>query len=75
MVSGSLPANVQAYFDTVTAIPSYERAVQADAETGKRLKAQAIPRYLPTGHRVVCEHLRSGGSGRTPASPCQSRAL
>ena len=39
MVSESLPANVQAYFDKVTAIPSYERAVQADAETGERLKA------------------------------------
>ena len=39
MVSESLPANVHAYFDKVTAIPSYERAVQADAKTGERLKA------------------------------------
>lgn len=39
MVSESLPANIQAYFDKVTAIPSYARAVQADAKTGERLKA------------------------------------
>lgn len=38
MVSESLPANVQTYFDKVTALPSYEAAVKADAETGERLK-------------------------------------
>jgi len=38
MVSDSLPANVQAYFDRVTALPSYEATVKADAETGERLK-------------------------------------
>jgi len=32
-VSESLPANVQAFFDRVTALPSYERTVKADAET------------------------------------------
>ena len=38
MVSEALPANVQAYFDRVTALPSYEAAVKADAETSERLK-------------------------------------
>ena len=38
MVSDSLSANVQAYFDRVTALPSYEATVKADAETGERLK-------------------------------------
>jgi glutathione S-transferase len=38
MVSESLPANVQSYFDRVTALPSYEATVKADAETGERLK-------------------------------------
>ncbi len=38
MVTEELPANVQAYFDQVTALPSYERAVQADADTAARLK-------------------------------------
>ena len=34
MVSESLPGNVQAYFDRVTALPSYAATVQADAKTG-----------------------------------------
>ena len=38
MVSNSLPNNVQAYFDRVTALPSYEATEKADAETGERLK-------------------------------------
>jgi len=38
MVSESLPTNVQVYFDRVTALPSYEATVKADAETGERLK-------------------------------------
>jgi len=38
MVTESLPATVQAYFDRVTALPSYAPTVQADAETGERLK-------------------------------------
>ena len=38
MVTEDLPANVQAYFDKVTALPSYARTVQADAETSERLK-------------------------------------
>ena len=38
MVSETLPATVQAYFDRVTALPSYTAAVNADAETGERLK-------------------------------------
>jgi glutathione S-transferase len=38
MVTESLPANVQAYFDKVTALPSYARTVKADAETAERLK-------------------------------------
>jgi glutathione S-transferase len=37
MVTEDLPGNVQAYFDKVTALPSYARAVQADTETGERL--------------------------------------
>jgi glutathione S-transferase len=37
-VSETLPGNAQAYFDRVTALPSYERTVQADAETAERLK-------------------------------------
>ena len=39
MVTEDLPANVQAYFDKVTALPSYARTLQADAETGERLKS------------------------------------
>lgn len=38
MVTEDLPANVQGYFDKVTALPSYEAAVKADAETSERLK-------------------------------------
>ena len=38
MVSESLPANVQAYFDRITALPSYETTVKVDTETGERLK-------------------------------------
>lgn len=38
MVSETLPAAVQAYFDRVTALPSYAAAMNADAETGERLK-------------------------------------
>ena len=38
MVSETLPAAVQAYFDRVTALPSYAAAVDADAETAERLK-------------------------------------
>ena len=38
LVSESLPANAQAYFDRVTALPSYDPTVKADAETGERLK-------------------------------------
>ncbi len=38
LVSESLPANAQAYFDIVTALPSYEPTVKADTETGERLK-------------------------------------
>ncbi len=38
MVSNFLPNNVQAYFDRVTALPSYEATEKADAETGERLK-------------------------------------
>jgi len=37
-VTEDLPANVQAYFDRVTALPSYERTVKADAQTNERLK-------------------------------------
>ena len=38
-VSETLPDNAQAYFDRVTALPSYERTVKADAETAERLKS------------------------------------
>ncbi len=38
MVSESLPANVQAYFDSVTALPSCAATVKADAETAERLQ-------------------------------------
>lgn len=38
MVTEDLPANAQAYFDRVTALPSYEATVQADADTAERLK-------------------------------------
>jgi glutathione S-transferase len=38
LVSESLPANVQAYFERVTALPSYEATVKADAKTVERLK-------------------------------------
>ena len=37
-VSESLPANVQAFFDRVTALPSYERTVKVDAETRGQFK-------------------------------------
>lgn len=37
-VSESLPANVQAYFDRVTALPSFDQTVKADANTSERLK-------------------------------------
>lgn len=36
-VTETLPANVQGFFDRMTALPSYERTVKADAETAKRL--------------------------------------
>ena len=39
MVTESLPAHAQAYFDRLTALQSYERTVKADAETAERLKA------------------------------------
>ena len=38
MVSERLPAAVQAYFDRVTALPSYAAAEAADLETAERLK-------------------------------------
>ena len=38
MVSETLPSAVQAYFDRVTALPSYTAAVNADAATAERLK-------------------------------------
>ena len=38
MVSEPLPLNVQTYFDRVTALPSFEATVKADAETAERLK-------------------------------------
>ncbi len=38
MVSETLPAAAQAWFDRVTALPSYRAAKKADAETGERLK-------------------------------------
>ena len=38
LVKEVLPTNVQAYFIRVSALPSYERTVNVDAETAKRLK-------------------------------------
>ena len=38
MVSETLPAAVQAWFDRMTALPSCAAAVKADAETAERLK-------------------------------------
>ena len=38
MVSETLPAAAQAWFDRVTALPSCAAAVKADAETAERLK-------------------------------------
>lgn len=38
MVSESLPGNVQAHFEKLTALLSFERTVKADAETAERLK-------------------------------------
>ena len=38
MVTESLPATYQAYFDRVTALPSYAAAVKADADTAVKLK-------------------------------------
>ena len=38
MVSETLPAAAQAYFDRVTALPSYAAALNADAETAERLE-------------------------------------
>lgn len=38
MVTEALPTNAQAYFDRVTALPSYAVTVKADAETSERLK-------------------------------------
>ena len=38
MVNEALPANVQSYFERVTALPSFEASVKVDAETGERLK-------------------------------------
>ena len=38
MVSETLPAAAQAWFDRVTALPSFAAAVKADAETAERLK-------------------------------------
>jgi len=37
-VTEDLPANVQAFWDRLTALPSYERTVKADADTAERLK-------------------------------------
>jgi glutathione S-transferase len=39
MVTEELPGHVQSLFDRVTALPSYERTVAADAATAERLKA------------------------------------
>ena len=39
MVTEDLPGHVQGLFDRVTALPSYERTVAADAATAERLKA------------------------------------
>jgi len=36
-VTEALPKNVQDFFDRITALPSYARTVEADAETAKRL--------------------------------------
>jgi len=36
-VSEELPANAEAFWDRLTALPSYERTVQRDAETRERL--------------------------------------
>jgi len=38
MVTELLPATYQAYFDRVTALPSYAAAVKADADTAVKLK-------------------------------------
>ena len=38
LVSDTLPTNAQVYFDRVTALPSYELTVKADAETAERLR-------------------------------------
>jgi len=37
-VGEDLPGNVQAFWDRLTALPSYERVVAKDKETGERLK-------------------------------------
>jgi len=37
-VTKDFPTNVQAYFERVTALPSYERTITADAQTAERLK-------------------------------------
>ncbi|MCB9931249.1 MAG: glutathione S-transferase family protein [Alphaproteobacteria bacterium] len=37
-VGAALPANVQGFWERMTALPSYERTVQADRETAERLK-------------------------------------
>ena len=39
MVTEDLPGHIQGLFDRVTALPSYERTVAADAATAERLKA------------------------------------
>ena len=39
MVTEALPANAQAHFDRLTALPSYEATVKADADTGERLRS------------------------------------
>lgn len=36
-VGAALPANVQAFWDRLTALPSYDRVVAKDKETGERL--------------------------------------
>lgn len=38
-VTEDLPTNVAAFFERMTALPSYERTVTADSETNARLKA------------------------------------
>lgn len=45
-VSESLPANVKAFWDRMTALPSYERTVRKDAETRERLEQAAAQRKL-----------------------------